>query len=231
MAVKVWDKRAFRNFDDSVELGTRNIKVALKRLRRWVRDGAEEEFDLSHTIRSTAKNGYLDIKTRRGRRNAVKVLIFLDVGGSMDAHVQLVEELFSAARAEFRNLEYYYFHNCLYECVWRDNRRRWSEQTPTRDVLCTYGSDYKCIFVGDAAMSPYEIDYKGGANEHWNDEPGRVWLSRAISRWPDTIWINPVQEQYWQYSQSTRMIRGIFADHMYPMTLKGIEAGMKALGR
>lgn len=230
-AVKVWDKREFRNLDDSVELGTRNIKVALKRLRRWARDGADEELDLGGTIRSTAENGYLDVKTRPERRNAVKVLIFLDVGGSMDAYVKLVEELFSAARTEFKHLEYYYFHNCLYEGVWRDNRRRWSEQTPTWDVLRTYGADYKCIFVGDAAMSPYEIAYKGGANEHWNDEPGATWLTRAIDQWPNNIWINPVQERYWQYTQSTQMIREIFADRMFPMTLKGIEAGMKDLGR
>jgi len=172
-AVKVWDKREFRNFDDSVELGTRNIKVALKRLRQWVRDGAEEELDLQGTIRATAEHGYLDVQTRPERRNAVKVLLFLDVGGSMDDHIKVVEELFSAARAEFKHLEYYYFHNCLYEGVWRDNRRRWDAIIPTDEVLRTYGADYKCVFVGDASMSPYEIAYAGGANEHWNPEAGQ----------------------------------------------------------
>jgi len=230
-AVKVWDKREFRNLDDSIELGTRNIKVALKRLRRWARDGAEEELDLDGTIRATAEHGYLDVKTRPERRNAVKVLLFLDVGGSMDPHIQLVEELFSAARAEFKHLEYYYFHNCLYEGVWRDNRRRWSEQTSTEEVLRTYGSDYKCIFVGDASMSPYEIAYAGGANEHWNAEAGQVWLSRARAQWPDNLWLNPVPERHWGYTHSIGMIREIFEDRMVPMTLKGIEAGMKLLGR
>ncbi|WP_135505359.1 vWA domain-containing protein [Roseovarius aestuariivivens] len=230
-AVKVWDKREFRNFDDSVELGTRNIKVALKRLRKWARDGAEDELDLDGTIRATAEHGYLDVKTRPERRNAVKVLIFLDVGGSMDPHVAAVQELFSAARAEFKHLEYYYFHNCLYEGVWRDNRRRWDEQTPTQEVLRTFGSDYKCIFVGDASMSPYEIAYPGGANEHWNAEAGQVWLDRARAQWPDNLWINPVPEAYWGYTHSIKMIREIFEDRMVPMTLAGLERGMKELGR
>ena len=230
-AVKVWDKREFRNFDDSVELGTRNIKVALKRLRRWARDGAHEELDLDGTIRATAEHGYLDVKTRPERRNAVKVLLFLDVGGSMDPHIAAVQELFSAARAEFKHLEYYYFHNCLYEGVWRDNRRRWDEQTPTEEVLRTFGSDYKCIFVGDASMSPYEIAYPGGANEHWNPEAGQVWLNRARAQWPDHMWINPVPETYWGYTQSIQMIRQIFEDRMVPMTLAGLERGMKELGR
>ncbi|ARE38919.1 hypothetical protein RGUI_0778 [Rhodovulum sp. P5] len=230
-AVKVWDKREFRNLDDSVELGTRNIKVALKRLRRWARQGAHEELDLDETIRATADHGYLDVKTRPERHNAVKVLLFLDVGGSMDDHIEVVEELFSAARSEFKHLEYYYFHNCLYEGVWRDNRRRWNEVTPTWDVLHTYGPDYKCIFVGDASMSPYEIAFAGGANEHWNAEPGRVWLERARAQWPDNLWINPVIERHWQYTQSIEMIREIFDGQMVPMTLEGIERGMKALGR
>ncbi|MDQ7081270.1 MAG: VWA domain-containing protein [Paracoccaceae bacterium] len=230
-AVKVWDKREFRNLDDSVELGTRNIKVALKRLRRWARDGADEELDLDGTIRATAEHGYLDIQTRPERRNAVKVLLFLDVGGSMDPHIRMVEELFSAARSEFKHLEYFYFHNCLYEGVWRDNARRWSEQTPTWDILHTYGPDYKCIFVGDAAMSPYEIAYPGGANEHWNAEPGSVWLQRAIETWKHNIWINPLPEKHWQYTHSIQMIREIFEDRMYPMTLAGIEQGMKELVR
>lgn len=230
-AVKVWDKREFRNLDDSVELGTRNIKVALKRLRSWARDGAAEELDLDNTIRATAEHGYLDVKTRPERRNAVKVLLFLDVGGSMDPHIKVVEELFSAARAEFKHLEYYYFHNCLYEGLWRDNARRWNDQTPTWDVLRTYGSDYKCIFVGDASMSPYEIAYAGGANEHWNQEPGQTWLERAREQWPDNLWINPVPEAHWEYTHSIGMIREIFEDRMVPMTLSGLDDGMKILLR
>jgi uncharacterized protein with von Willebrand factor type A (vWA) domain len=231
-AVKVWDKREFRNLDDSVEIGTRNIKVALKRLRNWARDGAEEELDLDGTIRATAEHGYLDVKTRPERRNAVKVLIMLDVGGSMDAHVRVVEELFSAARAEFKNLEHFYFHNCLYEGVWRDNRRRHADQIATWDVLHTYGSDWKCIFVGDASMSPYEIAMPGGANEYWNREAGEVWLRRAFEHWPDTIWLNPLPERHWQYTQSTQMIREILDDptRMVPMTLEGLTAGMRRLG-
>jgi len=228
-AVKVWDKREFRNLDDNVELGTRNIKVALKRLRNWARDGAHEELDLDGTIRATAENGYLDVKTRPERRNAVKVLLFLDVGGSMDPHIKVVEELFSAARAEFKHMEYFYFHNCLYEGVWKDNARRWDAQIPTHEVLRTFGADYKCIFVGDASMSPYEIAYRGGANEHWNDEPGEVWLRRAREKWPTNLWINPLPEAQWQYTQSVSMIREIFENSMVPMTLEGISRGMRAL--
>ena len=230
-ATKVWDKREFRNFDDSVELGTRNIKVALKRLRRWAREGALEELDLDGTIRSTAENGYLDVKTRPERHNAVKVVLFLDVGGSMDAHVKVVEELFSAARSEFKHMEYYYFHNCLYEGVWRDNRRRWDQQTSTNEVLRTYGPDYKCIFVGDASMSPYEIAYPGGANEHWNKEAGQVWLQRAREQWQSNLWINPVPEKYWDYTHSIQMIREIFDNQMVPMTLAGLTKGMGELTR
>ncbi|WP_170348994.1 vWA domain-containing protein [Ruegeria atlantica] len=230
-AVKVWDKREFKNLDDTVELGTRNIKVALKRLRRWAREGAAEELDLDGTIRATAEHGYLDVKTRPERHNAVKVLLFLDVGGSMDPHIKVVEELFSAARTEFKHLEYYYFHNCLYEGVWRDNRRRWDQKTPTHEVLRTYGSDYKCIFVGDASMSPYEIAYPGGANEHWNHEAGQVWLQRAREQWPSNLWINPVPEKYWEYTHSIGMIQEIFEDRMVPMTLAGLEQGMKELTR
>ena len=230
-AVKVWDKREFKNLDGDVELGTRNIKVALKRLRRWVRQGAHEELDLDSTIRSTAEHGYLDVKTRPERHNAVKVLLFLDVGGSMDPHIKVVEELFSAARTEFKHLEYYYFHNCLYEGVWRDNARRWDAQIPTHEVLRTYGPDYKCIFVGDASMSPYEIAYPGGANEHWNKEAGQVWLQRAREQWSSNLWINPVPEKYWDYTHSIGMVREIFADQMVPMTLSGLEQGMKDLTR
>ena len=230
-AVKVWDKREFRNLDDSVELGTRNIKIALKRLRQWARDGAHDELDLDGTIRATAEHGYLDVQTRPERRNAIKVLLFLDVGGSMDPHIKVVEELFSAARAEFKHLEYYYFHNCLYEGVWRDNTRRWDAQTPTWDVLHTYGSDYKCIFVGDASMSPYEVAYPGGANEHWNSEAGQVWLERARAQWPAHVWINPVPQAQWGYTHSIRMIADIFEGRMMPMTLEGIDRGMRELLR
>jgi uncharacterized protein len=230
-AVKVWDRRAFRDLDDGVEIGTRNIKVALRRLRKWARDGAHEEFDLKGTIRATAEQGWLDVKTRPERRNAVKVLLFLDVGGSMDPHIRVVEELFSAARAEFKHLEYFYFHNCLYEGVWRDNRRRWDAQIPTQDVLRTYGSDYRVIFVGDAAMSPYEIVYPGGASEHWNEESGATWLARVLETWPHAIWINPLGEAAWSYTHSVSMIAEIFGQRMYPMTLAGLEAGIKALAR
>ena len=228
-AVKVWDKRNFKNLDGDVELGTRNIKVALKRLRKWARDGAQEELDLDATIRKTAENGYIDVQTRPERRNAVKVLLFLDIGGSMDPHVKMVEELFSAARSEFKHLESYYFHNCLYEGVWRDNARRWDAQIPTEELLRTYGPDYKCIFVGDASMSPYEIAYAGGANEHWNAISGEDWLRRARDQWPNSVWLNPVPEKYWPYTQSIAMIRRIFDDRMAPMTLDGISAGMKLI--
>ena len=231
-AVKVWDKREFKNLDDTVELGTRNIKVALKRLRRWARDGANDELDLGGTIRATAEHGYLDVKTRPERRNAVKVLLFLDVGGSMDPHIKTVEELFSAAKSEFKHLEHFYFHNCLYDGVWRDNRRRWTEQLDTMEVLRTYGPDYKCIFVGDASMSPYEIAYPGGANEHWNAEAGSVWLSRAREQWNSNLWINPIPEKYWPYTQSIKMVQEIFgAEAMVPMTLEGLSRGMKTLTR
>ena len=230
-AVKVWDKRDFKNLDDNIELGTRNIKVALKRVRKWARDGAPDELDLNNTIRSTAENGYLDVKMRPERRNAVKVLLFLDVGGSMDPHIKTVEELFSAAKSDFKHMEYFYFHNCLYEGVWKDNKRRWTEQTPTHEILRTYGNDYKCIFVGDASMSPYEVAYPGGASEHWNAEAGDVWLKRAIDQWPASIWINPLSKKYWQYTHSVGMIQEVFMQRMYPMTLKGIEEGMKELGK
>ncbi len=228
-AVKVWDKREFRNLDDSIELGTRNIKVALKRLRRWVREGADNELDLPGTIRATAEHGYLDVKTRPERHNAVKVLLFLDIGGSMDDHVRIVEELFSAARSELKHLEHFYFHNCLYEGVWKDNRRRYSEVVPTHDVLHKFGPDYKVIFVGDAAMSPYEIAYPGGSVEHWNAESGEVWLRRALDQWRNTIWLNPIERRAWDYSQSTKMIRQLFGNRMYPLTLSGLDTAMKEL--
>lgn len=230
-AVKVWDKREFRNFDDSVEIGTRNIKVALKRLRRWVREGAIEEFDLPETIRSTAEHGYLDVKTRPERRNAVKLLMFFDVGGSMDDHIRVVEELFSAARMEFRQMEYFYFHNCLYEGVWKDNRRRHSEVIPTLDVIHKYGSDYKVVFVGDASMSPYEIAYPGGSVEHWNKEAGAVWIERVTRQWPNAVWINPVPPKQWGHTHSIQMIRDLFSDRMYPLTLAGLDAATRELSR
>ena len=230
-AVKVWDKREFRNFDDTVELGTRNIKVALKRLRRWVRDGAAEELDLSGTIRATAEHGYLDVQTRPERRNAVKLLMFFDVGGSMDDHIRSVEELFSAARAEFRHMDYFYFHNCLYEGVWKDNRRRRADVTPTLDVIRTFGPDYHAIFVGDAAMSPYEITHPGGSVEHWNVEAGQVWLSRVTGHFRKCIWLNPVQQDHWGYTSSTRLIHGLFSGHMYPLTLGGLDRAMRALSK
>ena len=228
-AVKVWDKRSFKNLDGDVELGTRNIKVALKRLRKWARDGAQEELDLDATIRKTAENGYIDVQTRPERRNAVKVLLLLDIGGSMDPHIKMVEELFSAARSEFKHLESYYFHNCLYEGVWRDNSRRWDAQITTEELFRTYGSDYKCIFVGDASMSPYEIAYAGGANEHWNPIAGEDWLRRAREQWPSSVWLNPVPEKYWPYTQSIGMIQRIFDNRMAPMTLDGISSGMQLI--
>ncbi|MEP3231676.1 MAG: VWA domain-containing protein [Hyphomicrobiales bacterium] len=230
-AVKVWDKREFKNLDDSRELGTRNIKVALKRLRRWVREGAAEEFDLDGTIQSTAEHGYLDVQTRPERRNAVKLLLFMDVGGSMDDHIKTAEELFSAAKVEFKNLEYFYFHNCLYEGVWKDNKRRWQEQTSTYDVLNKYGSDYKVVVIGDASMSPYEVAMAGGAVEHWNPESGEVWLRRLLAQYPDTVWLNPVKEQYWPYTQSIAMIQQVFENRMFPLTLSGLDDAMKTLTR
>ncbi|WP_280776204.1 VWA domain-containing protein [Rhizobium sp. SG_E_25_P2] len=230
-AVKVWDERHFRNLDDEVELGTRNIKVALKRLRRWVRDGAAEELDLDGTIRATAEHGWLDIQTRPERRNRVKLLMFFDIGGSMDDHVKVAEELFSAARSEFRQLEYFYFHNCLYEGVWKDNLRRRASVIPTDEVLRTYGPDYKVVFVGDAAMSPYEISMAGGSVEHWNREPGAVWLDRVTGHFRKWAWLNPLPESQWGYTQSIAMIRQLFAGKMYPLTLGGLEAAAKELSR
>ncbi len=230
-AVKVWDKREFRNFDDSVELGTRNIKVALKRLRRWVRQGADEELDLPGTIHATAEHGYLDVQTRPERRNAVKLLMFFDVGGSMDDHIRIVEELFSAVRTEFRHMEYFYFHNCLYERVWKDNRRRHTETIPTWDVLHKYGHDYKVIFVGDASMSPYEIAQPGGSVEHWNPEAGVTWLNRVRQQWPNAAWLNPIQQKHWNYTHSIQMVRDLFAERMYPLTLAGLETMTRELSR
>ncbi|PNU04879.1 vWA domain-containing protein [Novosphingobium guangzhouense] len=230
-AIKVWEKREFANLDNSRELGTRNIKVALRRLRRFAREGAAEELDLDATIAGTAKQGWLDVVMRPERHNAVKVLLFLDVGGSMDPFIRLVEDLFSAATAEFKNMEFFYFHNCLYEGVWKDNRRRWSQRTPTWDVLHKYGHDYKVIFVGDAAMSPYEISHPGGSVEHMNEEAGAVWLNRVVQTYPATVWLNPSAERQWGYSGSTRMIREIMGGAMYPLTLDGLDDAMRELTR
>jgi hypothetical protein len=231
-AVKVWDKREYRNLDDTVELGTRNIKVALRRLRRFARTGAPEELDMDDTIRSTAKNaGYLDLKMVPERHNAVKVLLFLDVGGSMDDHIRVCEELFSAARTEFKHLEYFYFHNFIYETVWKDNRRRHAERITTWQVLHTYPHDYKLIVVGDATMSPYEIAYPGGSVEHNNEEPGAVWLKRLLDVYGHAAWLNPQPENRWEYYESIGMTRQLMGERMYPLTLAGLEEGMKALAR
>lgn len=231
-AVKVWDKREFKNYDDSVELGTRNIKVALKRLRKWARDGAPDELDLDATIRSTAKQGYLDIEMRPEKRNTVSVLLLLDAGGSMDPHVKVVEELFSASRAEIKNLEHFYFHNCPYEGLWKDNRRRMNERIPTWDVLHKYPANYKVIVVGDATMSPYEITYSGGSVEHWNEEPGGLWIQRFVQQYPNFVWLNPVKEGAWEYTGSIQLIREIIGEHrMFELTLAGLEEAMKELGR
>jgi uncharacterized protein len=230
-AIKVWEKREFANLDNSKELGTRNIKVALRRLRRFAREGSAEELDLDATIEGTAKQGWLDIRMRPERHNAVKVLLFLDVGGSMDPFVSLMEELFSAATAEFKYLEFFYFHNCLYEGVWKDNRRRWSQRTPTWDVLHKYGHDYKVIFVGDAAMSPYEVSHPGGSVEHMNEEAGAIWLQRVRETYPATVWLNPTPERQWSYSTSTKIIREIMQDAMYPLTLGGLDEAMRELTR
>lgn len=230
-AVKVWDRREFRNLDNGRELGTRNLKIALRRLRRFAREGAADELDLDATIAGTARRGFLDVAMRPERRNAVKLLLFLDVGGSMDPFVAQVEELFSAATAEFRHLDFFYFHNCIYEGVWRDNRRRWAEQTSTAELLRTYGRDYRLIVVGDAAMSPYEILQPGGSVEHLNEEAGAVWLQRLTAHWRSAAWINPAPQDHWQWSHSTQLIRDLFADRMYPLTLDGLDAAMRELSR
>ena len=228
-AVKVWDRREFRNLDDSVELGTRNIKIALRKLRRFAREGAADELDLPDTIHSTAKQGWLDIKMVPERHNAVKVLIFFDVGGSMSPHVKVCEELFSACKTEFKHLQYYYFHNCLYDYVWEDNRRRNSDPMQTWDVLHTYGSDYKVIFVGDASMSPYEIAMPGGSVEYWNEEAGEVWLNRITQTFTHCVWLNPVPRRHWQYTPSIGMIGDIFERRMFELTLQGLDDAIKEL--
>jgi len=230
-AVKIWDRREFKDLDDQVELGTRNIKIALRRLRKFARTGAPEELDLDGTIKGSAHKGYLDILMRPERHNAVKVLLFLDIGGSMDWHVKATEELFSAARSEFKHIEYFYFHNCLYEKVWKENRRRFDETTPTWDVLHTYPHDYKVIFVGDASMSPYEIMAPGGSIEHFNEEAGAIWMERVARTYPACVWLNPVAEKDWDYTQSIRIMRQLMGGRMYALTLEGLDNAMRELTR
>jgi uncharacterized protein with von Willebrand factor type A (vWA) domain len=231
-AVKVWDRREFRNLDDTVELGTRNIKLALRRLRRFAREGAELELDLPGTIRSTAHNaGWLDLKMVPERHNAVKLLLFLDVGGSMEDHVRVCEELFSAARGEFKHLVHFYFHNCLYDTVWKDSRRRHVEQIEIMEVLRTYDPGHKAVLVGDASMSPYEIAKEGGSVERWNDEPGEAWMRRLLGTYPKAVWLNPVPEKYWGGTTSIGMIRALMEGRMFPLTLDGIDRAMRELTR
>ena len=231
-AVKVWDQREYKNLDDQVELGTRNIKVALRRLRKFARQGAEDELDLGGTIDHTAKDGgLLNIQMRPERRNAVKLLILFDIGGSMDAHVKVCEELFSACKTEFKHMEYFYFHNCVYESVWKNNLRRTSERFSTQDLLHKYGADYKVVFVGDAAMAPYEITQAGGSVEHWNEEPGHVWIKRFMEKYKKLIWINPYPKDSWSYTASTNIMRELLDDQMYPLTLQGLEDGMRFLSK
>jgi len=229
-AVKVWDRRQYRNLDDSVELGTRNIKIALRKLRKFAREGAADLLDLEDTIDKTARNaGLLDIRMVPERHNAIKVLLCLDIGGSMDDHVRICEEMFSAARSEFKHLEYFYFHNFVYESMWKDNRRRHAEKIPTGDITHKYGSDYKLVFVGDATMSPYEIVYPGGSVEHWNEEAGAVWMKRLLKAYPKAIWLNPEPKQRWDYTPSIKLARELLDDRMYPLTIGGLDEGIKAL--
>jgi uncharacterized protein with von Willebrand factor type A (vWA) domain len=231
-AIKVWENREYRNLDDTVELGTRNIKIALRRLRRFAREGAEDELDLDGTITGTARNaGWLDIKMRPERHNKVKVLLFLDIGGSMDDHIKVCEELFSAAKSEFKHLEYYYFHNCIYDYVWKDNRRRHGERFPLWDVMHKYGEDYKVVVVGDATMSPYEILQPGGSVEYSNEEAGAVWLQRMLDTWPRAVWLNPEPERLWDYRHSIELVRTIFNNRMFPLTLAGLERAMRELNK
>ncbi len=231
-ARKVWDQRQYKNLDDSVELGTRNIKMALRRLRKFARTGREEELDMDNTIQSTAHNGgMLDIRMRPERRNTVKVLLFLDIGGSMDAHVKVCEELFSATRTEFKHMESFYFHNFIYESVWKDNRRRMNERLPTWGILNKYARDYKCVFVGDATMAPYEITHSGGSVEHWNEEPGAVWMDRFTEAYDKTVWINPTPQETWEYSTSVGMTQELVDGRMFPLTIRGLEEGMNHLSK
>jgi uncharacterized protein with von Willebrand factor type A (vWA) domain len=230
-AIKVWDKREYKNLDDTVELGTRNIKIALRRLRKFARQGNPDELDMDGSIKGTANKGYLDIVMRPERRNSIKVLLFFDIGGSMDSHIKLCEELFSAAKTEFKNMEFFYFHNCLYESVWKDNRRRSVEKMPTWDVLHKYPKDYKVIFVGDGTMSPYEITYPGGSVEHWNEEAGAVWVDRVTQIYDSVVWLNPTGERHWDYTPSIGVIRQLVNDRMYPLTIEGLDKAMRELVR
>jgi uncharacterized protein len=231
-AVKVWDQREYRNFDDTVELGTRNMKLALRKLRKFAREGAADQLDLDSTIDATARNaGLLDLKLVPERRNAVKVLLFLDVGGSMDDHIRICEELFSAARGEFKHLEHFYFHNFLYESVWKDNRRRFGAVTPVTQILRTYGHDYRVIFVGDATMSPYEITQPGGSVEHWNKEAGSVWMGRMTATYPRLVWLNPEDPSRWEYTASVRITRELVNERMFPVTIQGLDSAIAALRR
>lgn len=230
-AVKVWEKREFQNLDHTRELGTRNIKIAMRRLRKFARDGAADELDIDATISGTARQGWLDIHMRPERRNAIKLLLLLDVGGSMDPFIKLCEELFSAATSEFKNLEFFYFHNCPYEGVWKDNKRRFSERTPMWDMLHKFPHDYKVVMVGDASMSPYEITHPGGSVEHFNEESGAVWMHRITNTYPASVWLNPVPEKQWSYSQSTKIIKELMSDRMYPLTLEGLDDAMRELSR
>lgn len=231
-AAKVWEQRNYKNLDDNVQLGIRNIKVALRRLRRFARQGAADELDMNDTISSTARNaGMLDIKMVPERHNAVKVLLFFDVGGSMDPHVRVCEELFSAARTEFKHMETFYFHNCLYESVWKNNIRRMNERTETWDILRKYGQDYRVIFVGDAMMAPYEVTHAGGSVEHWNEEPGAVWMERMANHFDKLVWLNPAPEDHWGNGGSLGAIRTLVKDKMYPMTLSGLEDAMRFLSK
>lgn len=230
-AVKVWDKRDFKNLDDSVELGTRNLKMALRKLRHFARDGAPEILDIKNTIRNTAKQGYLDLTLIPERRNMIKVLLFFDVGGSMDPHIKMCEELFSAARTEFKHMEYFYFHNCPYEAVWKNNRRRHDEQIDMWDVLHRFSADYKIIFIGDASMSPYELTYPGGSVEHWNEEAGALWLERVTEVYDSCVWLNPIPEQNWEFMPSLQMVKQVFNERMFPLTLEGIDGAMAELRR
>jgi uncharacterized protein with von Willebrand factor type A (vWA) domain len=228
----VWDAREYRNFDDTVELGTRNMKLALRRLRRFAREGAADQLDLDGTISATARNaGMLDLKLVPERRNAVKVLLFLDVGGSMDGHIRICEELFSAARSEFKHLEHFYFHNFPYERLWKDNRRRHSQTTPTLSVLRTYSKDYRAIFVGDATMSPWEISQPGGSIEHWNAEAGSVWMQRLTAAFPRLVWLNPEPQDRWDYTPSVRITRELIGERMFPLTLEGLDGAIRELKR
>ncbi|GIR86629.1 VWA domain-containing protein [Gammaproteobacteria bacterium] len=231
-AAKVWEARDFKNLDDDVELGTRNMKVALRRLRKLIRDSADEEFDLDNTISSTAKKaGLLDVKFRPEKRNAVKVIVLFDVGGSMDPHIKICEELFSAAKTEFKNLEYFYFHNFIYETVWKDNRRRQNERIYTEDIIHKYSADYKIIFVGDATMAPYEITNPGGSIEHWNEEAGALWMKRMVGIYDKLVWLNPVPEEHWEYSASVELTRSLVEDNMFPLTIRGLEESMSYLSK